>query len=122
MSSPAATLMSIPFFRYSHLFEQQRDEVLKVMTEVMERGAFILQSDLVEFEAALAAFTGAKHALGVANGTDAAVQELESGTLFATSPSARENGRSRTSGPAISGRDWGGRGRILNLCLSASTS
>lgn len=42
----------------------------------MERGAFILQSDLVEFEAALAGFTGASHALGVANGTDALIIAL----------------------------------------------
>ena len=42
--------MSIPFFRYPHLFAQQREEILKVMTAVMDRGAFILQSDLVEFE------------------------------------------------------------------------
>jgi dTDP-4-amino-4,6-dideoxygalactose transaminase len=63
--------MSIPFFRYPHLFAQQREEILKVMTAVMDRGAFILQSDLVEFEASLASFTGARHALGVANGTDA---------------------------------------------------
>jgi dTDP-4-amino-4,6-dideoxygalactose transaminase len=83
MSSPAATLMSIPFFRYSHLFEQQRDEVLKVMTEVMERGAFILQSDLVEFEAALAAFTGAKHAFGVANGTDGLIIALHAADIGA---------------------------------------
>jgi dTDP-4-amino-4,6-dideoxygalactose transaminase len=46
------------------------------MTAVMDRGAFILQSDLVEFEAALAAFTGARYALGVANGTDALIIAL----------------------------------------------
>jgi dTDP-4-amino-4,6-dideoxygalactose transaminase len=83
MSSPAATLMSIPFFRYSHLFEQQRDEMLKAMTAVMERGAFILQSDLVEFEAALASFTGAKHALGVANGTDGLIIALRAAGIGA---------------------------------------
>jgi dTDP-4-amino-4,6-dideoxygalactose transaminase len=70
MTSFASTRMSIPFFRYPHLFEQQRDEILKALTAVMDRGAYILQSDLVEFETALAGFTGAKHALGVANGTD----------------------------------------------------
>jgi dTDP-4-amino-4,6-dideoxygalactose transaminase len=62
--------MSIPFFRYPHLFAQQREEILKAMAAVMDRGAYILQSDLVEFETALAGFVGAKHALGVANGTD----------------------------------------------------
>jgi dTDP-4-amino-4,6-dideoxygalactose transaminase len=68
--------MSIPFFRYPHLFAQQRDEILNAVTAVMDRGAFILQSDLVEFETALAGFTGAKHALGVANGTDALIIAL----------------------------------------------
>jgi len=68
--------MSIPFFRYPHVFAQQRDEILAAMTEVMERGAFILQSDLVEFETALAGFTSAKYAIGVANGTDALTMAL----------------------------------------------
>jgi len=40
------------------------------MMQVMERGAFILQSELDEFEAAAAKFVGVKHAIGVANGTD----------------------------------------------------
>ena len=71
MTSVAPPKMSIPFFRYPHLFAQQREDILKAMTSVMDRGAFILQSDLVEFETALAGFTGAEHALGVANGTDA---------------------------------------------------
>ena len=76
MTSSATTSMSIPFFRYPHLFAQQREEILAAMTAVMDRGAFILQSDLVEFETAIANFTGAKHALGVANGTDALIIAL----------------------------------------------
>lgn len=62
--------MNVPFFRYSHVFTQQREEILESMLKVMERGAFILQSELDEFEAASAEFVGAKHAIGVANGTD----------------------------------------------------
>jgi len=73
--------MSIPFFRYPHLFAQQRDEILAAMTAVMERGAFILQSDLVEFETALASFTGTLHALGVANGTDALIIALRAAEI-----------------------------------------
>jgi dTDP-4-amino-4,6-dideoxygalactose transaminase len=76
MTSPASTSMSIPFFRYPHLFAQQREEILRAMTEVMDRGAFILQSDLVEFETAIANFTNARYALGVANGTDALIIAL----------------------------------------------
>ncbi len=73
--------MSIPFFRYPHLFSQQREEILAAMTAVMERGAFILQSDLVEFETALANFTGASHSLGVANGTDALIIALRAAEI-----------------------------------------
>jgi len=62
--------MEIPFFRYPHIFTQQRKEILKSMMRVLERGAFILQSELDEFEAAVAEFVRAKHAIGVANGTD----------------------------------------------------
>jgi len=62
--------MQIPFFRYAHVFGQQRDEILAAMLKVMDRGAFILQSELTEFEAAAARFVGSKHAIGVANGTD----------------------------------------------------
>ncbi|HLB38417.1 MAG TPA: DegT/DnrJ/EryC1/StrS family aminotransferase [Gemmatimonadales bacterium] len=60
----------IPFFRYPHLFNQQRDDVLQALVDVMERGAYILQRDLQDFENAVAGFVHARHAIGVANGTD----------------------------------------------------
>ena len=67
---------SIPFFRYPHLFQQQRDEILQAVVNVMERGAYILQSDLRDFEAALEQFLGVHHAVGVANGTDGLIIAL----------------------------------------------
>src|SRR5512141_3353033 len=76
MTSSASTSMSVPFFRYPHLFAQQRDDILTAVKAVMERGAFILQNDLDEFETALAAYTGAKYAVGVANGTDGLIIAL----------------------------------------------
>lgn len=63
--------MQIPFFRYSHVFGQQRDEILAAMLNVMDRGSFILQDEVREFEKQIASFTGAKHAIGTANATDA---------------------------------------------------
>jgi len=63
-------MMQIPFFRYPHVFGQQRDEILAAMLNVMERGAFILQDELKQFEQQVAAFAGAKYAIGMANGTD----------------------------------------------------
>lgn len=68
--------MNIPFFRYPHLFAQQRDELMEAMTGVMERGAFILQKENREFEEELEAFLGVKHAIGVANGTDGLIIAL----------------------------------------------
>jgi dTDP-4-amino-4,6-dideoxygalactose transaminase len=63
--------MQIPFFRYSHVFGQQREELLRVALDVMDRGAFNLQEEVRVFEEKNAAFIGVKHAVGVANATDA---------------------------------------------------
>ncbi len=70
--------MQVPFFRYPHLFLQQRDEILATVMDVMERGAYIMQRDLEQLEEELAAFTGAQHAVGVANGTDGLMLALRS--------------------------------------------
>ena len=61
----------IPFFNYSELFKKNQSEYLKIIEEVCSRGAFILQSDLEEFEKNAAKFINVKHFIGVANGTDA---------------------------------------------------
>lgn len=62
--------VQIPFFRYTHVFGQQREDILTAMLKVMDKGAFILQDELKEFERQIAHFSGAKHAIGMANGTD----------------------------------------------------
>lgn len=62
--------MEIPFFRYNHVFGQQRDEILAAMLKVLERGAFILQDELRQFELQVASFAASKYAIGMANGTD----------------------------------------------------
>lgn len=46
-------------------------DVTRRMAEVMDSAAFILGPQVSEFEAAFAAYSGADHCLGVANGTDA---------------------------------------------------
>lgn len=63
--------MFIPFFKYSLLYERYKSEIDNIVRDVMSRGAFILQKDLEEFEADLAQYTGARHAIGVADGTNA---------------------------------------------------
>jgi dTDP-4-amino-4,6-dideoxygalactose transaminase len=71
-----AAVRSVPFFRYPHVFGQQREEILAAMTSVMERGAFILQDELSQFEREVAEFVGSRHAIGVADGTESMIIAL----------------------------------------------
>lgn len=61
----------VPFFNYQALVKPQRKELLDVIGGVLDKGAFILQNDLEQFEKNAAAFLGVKHFLGVADGTNA---------------------------------------------------
>lgn len=63
--------MKIPFFNYPFLYEQNKKDYLKIFNDVCTKGAYIMQSELSEFESMLADYTGSKFALGVANATDA---------------------------------------------------
>ena len=60
---------SIPFFDYPALFAEIQDEVMESVRDVFQRGAYIMQKDLADFEAGLAAYLGVRHAIGVADGT-----------------------------------------------------
>lgn len=62
--------MNVPFFNYPRVYLDEREDLLRIFEDVGRRGAFILQQDLRDFEAALAAYSGARHAIGVANATD----------------------------------------------------
>jgi dTDP-4-amino-4,6-dideoxygalactose transaminase len=59
----------IPFFDYPGLFAEHEAEFMDTIHDVLKRGAYIMQKDLLEFEAALASFLGVRHVLGVADGT-----------------------------------------------------
>jgi len=61
---------NVPFFDYPRLYLDERDALLRIVEDVGERGAFIMQKDLTEFESTLAEYTDAEHAIGVANATD----------------------------------------------------
>lgn len=60
----------VPFFNYPRAYLDDREDLQRIFEDVGQRGAFILQKDLREFEENLARFTGARHAIGVANATD----------------------------------------------------
>lgn len=68
---------TIPFFNYPALFRKHERDYLVVIREVLGRGAYIMQRDLFEFEAALAAYLKVKHAIGTADGTMALLVSLK---------------------------------------------
>lgn len=63
-------IRKVPFFNYQRVFLDDRDNLLKIFEDVGNRGAFIMQEDLRQFELALAKYTGSRYAIGVANATD----------------------------------------------------
>ena len=65
--------MNIPYFRYDFLYNEFKADVDKAIQNVLDKGAFIMQQELKDFEQAIAEFTGAKHAIGVGNGTDSLI-------------------------------------------------
>ena len=73
--------MEIPFFNYPDLFKQNKNELIKIFEDVGNRGAFILQKDLSEFESNLANLTGANYAVGVGNATDGLQLALIAGEI-----------------------------------------
>ena len=72
---------NIPFFNYPALFVGEEEELVRIFRNVGRRGAFIMQRDLAEFEANLAAYAGAKFAVGVGNATDGLFFALMAGGL-----------------------------------------
>jgi len=73
----------IPFFNYPYIFTSQEENLLSIIRAVGRRGAFIMQKDLADFEANLAAYTGAKYAVGAANATDGLQMGLMAGGIDA---------------------------------------
>jgi dTDP-4-amino-4,6-dideoxygalactose transaminase len=74
MAAPvSAPARSVPFFDYKAFYSRQAAEFDAVMQDVLRRGAFILQQDLKDFESALADYLGVRHAIGLANCTDALI-------------------------------------------------
>lgn len=66
----SANVRSIPFFNYKGAFAAIEEPLMDTIRDVISRGAFIMQRDLVELEDAIARFLGVKHAFGVGNATD----------------------------------------------------
>ena len=71
-------MKKIPFFDYPALYRLYEAEFVDAFKSASQRGAFIMQKDLEDFEARLAGFTGSKHAIGLADGTMALLIGLRS--------------------------------------------
>jgi dTDP-3-amino-3,4,6-trideoxy-alpha-D-glucose transaminase len=63
--------MSIPLFDIQAPLEPLRAQLADAATRTIEGGAFILGPEVDAFEAEFATYVGTRHAVGVANGTDA---------------------------------------------------
>jgi len=63
--------MAVPLFDTKAPLEPLRAEIVARIAAVIEGGVFILGPEVAAFEAELADYLGARHAVGVANGTDA---------------------------------------------------
>lgn len=76
--------MSVPLLDLVAQYQAIKDEVLPALMRVVERQSFIMGPEVGEFEAAAAAFTGARHAIACASGTDALLLPLKALGLQAT--------------------------------------
>jgi UDP-N-acetyl-3-dehydro-alpha-D-glucosamine 3-aminotranferase len=63
--------MSIPLFDTDTPLAPLRDSIIARMTEVVQRGKYVLGPEVQAFEREFADYLGVRHAIGVANGTDA---------------------------------------------------
>ena len=84
-------MAQIPLLDLKAQFAPLRDEILGAIREVVEAQAFVLGPTVEAFEADLTAYTGARHAVGCASGTDALILGLAAvgagdGTEVVTSP------------------------------------
>ena len=65
--------MKVPFFDATREYRNYKSEFDSAIAGVITSGAFILGKQVQDFEEAVCKYTGAKYAVGVANGSDALV-------------------------------------------------
>lgn len=63
--------MKIPLFDVTRQYHEIRDEILHIVDDVLKSGRFIMGPNVEAFEKEIATYVGVKHAIGVANGSDA---------------------------------------------------
>ena len=68
--------MSIPFIDLKTQYQALRPQIQERINRVLEHGQYIMGSEVQELEEKLAAYTGAKHCITVASGTEALLISL----------------------------------------------
>lgn len=63
--------MKVPLLDLGAQYEPIRDAVVEAVTRIVDTQQFILGREVEAFEAEVAAYLGARHAIGVSSGTDA---------------------------------------------------
>ena len=63
--------MQVPFFEWSKLYLEDRENYLDLIDRTLSKGGFILQQDVADFEAKIRAHLDIEHAIGVSDGTNA---------------------------------------------------
>lgn len=66
-------MMKVNFYESQREYKEKKQEFDKAIQGIIESGSFILGNEVKSFEEEIKEFTGAKHAIGVASGTDALV-------------------------------------------------
>ena len=66
----------VPYLDLASEFQTLRDDWIAAIDQIGSRAAFILGDAVSEFQQEVADYIGCRHALGVANGTDALVLSL----------------------------------------------
>ncbi len=69
--------MNIPFFNYSFIHGQYKQELSNIILNLSEQGSFILQQELSDFEKNLANYCHSNYSVGVGNCTDALYLSLK---------------------------------------------
>lgn len=65
--------MNVPFYTATREYQNRKNEFDSAISSVLEKGDFILGNAVKEFEQAIEKYSQVKHAIGVANGSDALV-------------------------------------------------
>ena len=65
--------MNVPFYDATREYRRYKNEFDEAIANVISSGAFILGKEVASFEDEIKTYTGAKYAVGVANGSDALV-------------------------------------------------